>query len=50
MLSRRSGVPRALAVPRLLLGTVALARAGVEESLRWPGNDTSAGLAEPVAR
>lgn len=37
-------------MPRLPLGTVALARAGAGESLRCPGNDTSAGLAEPVAR
>lgn len=38
------------AVARLLPGTVALARAGAVESFRCPGNDTSAGLAEPVAR
>ncbi|WP_433552332.1 hypothetical protein ACQP08_01745 [Micromonospora zamorensis] len=50
MLPREAGVPRAPAVTRLLPGTVALARAGAVESFRWPGNDTSAGLAEPVAR
>ncbi|WP_269637667.1 hypothetical protein [Micromonospora chokoriensis] len=43
-------MPRAPAVPRLLLGTVALARADAAESFRCPGNDPSAGLAEPVAR
>ncbi|MET7705966.1 hypothetical protein [Micromonospora sp. NPDC005413] len=43
-------MPMARAVPRLLPGTVALARAGAVESFRCPGNGTSAGLAEPVAR
>ncbi|MEV4763525.1 hypothetical protein AB0J89_12925 [Micromonospora chokoriensis] len=40
-------MPIAPAVTRLLVGTVALARAGAVESLRCPGTGTSA---EPVAR